>query len=96
MIGAGGVVIMIKATLVKHGDLGGHRTFKGYLKDLINDYRKRVREETIAEVLKIIDKASDENRNHVGVVQNDDMDKAYSIIWERVCNLKGDGYESSD
>lgn len=44
----------------------------------------------IDRVLEIIEKASDENRNHVGVVQNDDMDEAYSIIWERVHALKGE------
>ena len=43
----------------------------------------------LEKVLQIINLASDENRNHIGVVQNDDMDKAYSIVWERVLRLKG-------
>lgn len=47
-----------------------------------NEYNRGV-----IDALEIIEKANDENRNHVGVVQNDDMDKAYSIIWERVNEL---------
>lgn len=43
----------------------------------------------LEKVLQIINLASDENRNHIGVVQNDDMDKAYSIVWERILRLKG-------
>ena len=57
-------------------------------KDVVNAYGHG-EDDAVDCVLEIIEKADDENRNHLGVVLNADMDKAYSIIWERVLALKG-------